>query len=54
MVGCARTDTPRVMSRRPAAGPTIIVEVKVARSPVTCFCKYHRSSGMVGALLPST
>jgi plastocyanin len=35
------------------AGETITVSVKVDRDPVAFFCKYHRTSGMVGALLPS-
>jgi plastocyanin len=35
------------------AGKTITVQVKVAAGPVTFFCKYHRTSGMVGALIPS-
>lgn len=36
-----------------AAGETITVEVKVGASPVQYVCKYHRTSGMVGALLPA-
>lgn len=33
-------------------GQTISVSVKVGSSPVTFFCKYHRTSGMQGALVP--
>jgi plastocyanin len=36
-----------------APGQTITVRVKVAGAAVTYFCKYHRSAGMVGSLLPS-
>jgi plastocyanin len=36
-----------------AAGQTITVKVTVGGSPLPFVCKYHRSSGMVGALLPS-
>jgi len=35
------------------AGQTITVTVNVGSAPVPFFCKYHRTSGMVGALLPS-
>lgn len=35
------------------AGQTITVQVKIGSSPVQYFCKYHRTSGMVGALLPA-
>jgi plastocyanin len=35
------------------AGQTITVTVNMGSSPVPFFCKYHRTSGMVGALLPS-
>jgi plastocyanin len=34
------------------AGDTIRVDVKVGSAAVQYFCKYHRTSGMVGALLP--
>jgi plastocyanin len=34
-------------------GQTITVTVQIGSSPLPFFCKYHRSSGMVGALLPS-
>ncbi len=37
-----------------AAGGTVTVEVEVGSSPVQYFCKFHRTSGMVGALLPAT
>lgn len=33
-------------------GETITVDVKVGSSPVQFVCKYHFTSGMVGALLP--
>jgi plastocyanin len=29
------------------------VQVEVGSAPVQYFCKYHRTSGMVGALLPA-
>ena len=35
------------------ASKTITVQVKVAAGPVTFFCKYHRTSGMVGVLIPT-
>lgn len=35
-----------------AAGETISVNVEVGAAPIQYFCKYHRTSGMVGALLP--
>lgn len=35
------------------AGQTITLHVKVGSSPVQYVCKYHRTSGMVGALLPA-
>lgn len=35
------------------AGKTISVQVQVASSPVQFVCKYHRTSGMVGALVPT-
>lgn len=34
-------------------GETITVQVTVGSSPVLYECKYHRTSGMVGALLPA-
>jgi plastocyanin len=34
------------------AGETIRVTVKVGSAAVQYFCKYHRTSGMVGALIP--
>lgn len=34
-----------------AAGKTITVEVDASAPALTFFCKYHRTSGMVGALL---
>jgi plastocyanin len=37
-----------------AAGQTITVRVTVGHTPVVFFCKYHRGSGMVGALAPSS
>ena len=36
-----------------SAGQTITVTVKVGTAPLTFFCKYHRSSGMVGAIIPA-
>jgi plastocyanin len=36
-----------------AAGQTITVTVKVAGKALPYFCKYHRTAGMVGALLPA-
>ena len=35
------------------AGETITVEVEVGSAPLQFVCKYHRTSGMVGALLPA-
>src|SRR5207245_5585290 len=35
------------------AGQTVTVTVSMGRSPLPFLCKYHRTSGMVGALLPS-
>lgn len=35
------------------AGQTITVQVNVGAAPVQYFCKYHRTSGMVGAVLPA-
>ena len=34
-------------------GQTIMVLVKVGTAPLTFFCKYHRTSGMVGAIIPA-
>lgn len=34
-------------------GQTITVQVKVGGAPVAYFCKYHRVSGMQGALVPA-
>jgi plastocyanin len=36
-----------------APGKTITLLVKVGGDPVQFFCKYHKTSGMVGALVPS-
>jgi plastocyanin len=33
-------------------GQTITVKVKLGGKPLPYFCKYHRTSGMVGSLLP--
>jgi len=35
------------------SGQTITVQVQMGRTPLVFFCKYHRTSGMLGALLPS-
>ena len=35
------------------SGQTITVQVRMGRAPLVFFCKYHRSSGMLGALLPT-
>ncbi|HEY3211571.1 MAG TPA: cupredoxin domain-containing protein [Actinomycetota bacterium] len=35
------------------AGQTITVTVNMGSAPLPFFCKYHRTSGMVGALLPA-
>ena len=35
-----------------ARGQTVTVQVNVGFAPVPFFCKYHRTSGMLGALLP--
>ncbi len=35
------------------AGQTITVTIDVRSAPITYFCKYHRTSGMAGALLPA-
>jgi plastocyanin len=32
---------------------TITVLVRVGTAPFTFFCKYHRTSGMVGAIIPA-
>jgi plastocyanin len=34
-------------------GQTITVPIKVVAAPVSFFCKYHLTSGMVGALVPA-
>lgn len=34
------------------SGQTITVQVQMGSDPLVFFCKYHRSSGMLGALLP--
>jgi plastocyanin len=34
-------------------GQTITVQVKVGTNPFTFFCKYHRTSGMVGPIIPA-
>ena len=36
-----------------ASGQTITVQVKMGSAPLVFFCKYHLSSGMLGALFPS-
>ena len=36
-----------------APGETVTVSVRVGSTPVSYFCKFHRTSGMVGAVLPS-
>lgn len=36
-----------------ASGQAITVHVKMGSIPLVFFCKYHRSSGMLGVLLPS-
>jgi plastocyanin len=35
-----------------APGATVTVTVRVGSTPVPYFCKYHRTSGMVGAIVP--
>jgi plastocyanin len=35
------------------AGQTITVPIKVGDAVVNFFCKYHRTSGMVGGLAPA-
>lgn len=35
-----------------APGQTVTVSVTVGSGPLRFFCKYHRTSGMVGALVP--
>lgn len=35
-----------------APGETVAVQVKMGKEPLRFNCKYHRLSGMVGALLP--
>ncbi len=37
-----------------APGETVTVDVTTGASTVGYFCKYHKGSGMVGALLPGT
>ena len=34
-------------------GQTITVVVKMGSAPLVFFCKYHRGSGMLGALIPA-
>jgi plastocyanin len=34
-------------------GQTITVQVKMGNTPLVFFCKYHRGSGMLGALIPA-
>jgi plastocyanin len=34
-------------------GQTVTVPIKVGAAPISFFCKYHRTSGMVGALVPA-
>jgi hypothetical protein len=34
-------------------GQTIMVVVKMGSTPLVFFCKYHRASGMLGALIPA-
>jgi plastocyanin len=34
------------------SGQTITVHVMMGKAPLVFFCKYHRGSGMLGALLP--
>jgi hypothetical protein len=34
-------------------GQTITVVVKMGSTPLVFFCKYHRASGMLGALIPA-
>jgi plastocyanin len=34
-------------------GQTITVVVKMGSTPLVFFCKYHRGSGMLGALIPA-
>jgi plastocyanin len=34
-------------------GQTITVVVKMGNTPLVFFCKYHRASGMLGALIPA-
>jgi plastocyanin len=34
-------------------GQTITVQVKMGSAPLVFFCKYHRGSGMLGALIPA-
>src|SRR5712692_8441613 len=36
-----------------APGQTIIAHVKMGKTPLVYFCKYHVGAGMLGALLPS-
>jgi plastocyanin len=36
-----------------APGQTITVRVRMGSAPLVYFCKYHRGSGMLGALLPA-
>jgi plastocyanin len=36
------------------AGKTITVRVQITSSPVSYFCKYHRTAGMLGALIPQS
>jgi plastocyanin len=36
-----------------AAGQAITVRIKVGSGPLVFFCKYHKTSGMYGALVPA-
>ena len=37
-----------------SAGQTITIQVRIGSTPLLFFCKYHKSVGMYGALLPSS
>ena len=36
-----------------APGETVVVEVAVGDTPLSYICKYHRTAGMVGGLIPT-
>jgi hypothetical protein len=51
--GCPAASLPgQGVDKDVAPGQTITVQVNVGGKALPFFCKYHRTSGMVGSLLP--